>query len=548
MSIITKSGENKASRFSKSWLFLLSIILFVVFVRVRLLDFPLERDEGEYAYMGQLILQGVPPYSEAYNMKFPGTYLMYALIMAIFGQTVQGIHIGLMIVNCATILLVYLLARKMVDDFPAAVAGGIYGVLSLSSSVFGFAAHATHFVVLPAMGGTLLLLHALEKEKPRLYFLSGTLLGISIIMKQPGIFFVLFGVTYILWQHVYSKLSGLQANKLAGLPAYQLGAFSMGASLPLIVTFLWLYAAGVFDRFWFWTVVYASKYAAQIPVSQAFLIFAGNFPSVIDGFFLFWILAACGFIVLFFHRRLRVNKSLILLFTLFSFLSICLGFYFRGHYFVTLLPAVAILSGIFIDFLSSRGFTFLKSSLSKYIGAGIFTAAALIGITGHREYFFKGDPVKLSRSIYGTNPFPECIEIAKFIEARSTVNDTVAVFGSEPQIFFYAKRHSSSGYIYMYSLMETHEYVLPMQKEMIAEVEASKPKFIVDVRSPMSWLQHWESEIYIFQWFENYITDNYNLVGVVDIISSDMTNYKWYGDVNNYMVQSPSYVLIYERR
>ena len=34
----------------------------VVAIRIRLLGIPLERDEGEYAYAGQLILQGVPPY------------------------------------------------------------------------------------------------------------------------------------------------------------------------------------------------------------------------------------------------------------------------------------------------------------------------------------------------------------------------------------------------------------------------------------------------------------------------------------------------------
>ena len=98
--------------FRKGWLFLVLIILFVVFVRIRLLEIPLERDEGEYAYMGQLILQGIPPYGEAYNMKFPGTYLMYAVIMAIFGQTIEGIHIGLIIVNCAAIVLMYLLGPE----------------------------------------------------------------------------------------------------------------------------------------------------------------------------------------------------------------------------------------------------------------------------------------------------------------------------------------------------------------------------------------------------------------------------------------------------
>ena len=69
------------------WLVVLLVLLFVGFIRVRLLDMPLERDEGEYAYAGQLILQGIPPYELAYNMKLPGTYFAYALGMAVFGQT-----------------------------------------------------------------------------------------------------------------------------------------------------------------------------------------------------------------------------------------------------------------------------------------------------------------------------------------------------------------------------------------------------------------------------------------------------------------------------
>ena len=69
----------------------------VIAIRIRLLGIPLERDEGEYAYSGQLMLQGIPPYKLAYNMKFPGTYAAYAAIMAIFGQTIAGIHFGLLL-------------------------------------------------------------------------------------------------------------------------------------------------------------------------------------------------------------------------------------------------------------------------------------------------------------------------------------------------------------------------------------------------------------------------------------------------------------------
>ena len=39
-----------------------AVLALVAVARLRLLAFPLERDEGEYAYAGQLILQGIPPY------------------------------------------------------------------------------------------------------------------------------------------------------------------------------------------------------------------------------------------------------------------------------------------------------------------------------------------------------------------------------------------------------------------------------------------------------------------------------------------------------
>src|SRR5215471_17799200 len=99
-----------------AWLVVGATILLVFVVRVRLRAMPLERDEGEYAYAGQLILQGIPPYKEVYNMKLPGTYVAYAIIMAVFGQTPAGIHLGVMLVNVASIILMFLIGRKLLDD------------------------------------------------------------------------------------------------------------------------------------------------------------------------------------------------------------------------------------------------------------------------------------------------------------------------------------------------------------------------------------------------------------------------------------------------
>jgi len=120
-----------------AWGLVIAAILFIAAIRIRLLSIPLERDEGEFAYMGQLMLQGIPPYSLAANMKLPGTYAAYALIMALFGQTIEGIHLGLLLINVSTMLMVFLLARRLFDDYAGVVACVTYGILSLSRAWTG---------------------------------------------------------------------------------------------------------------------------------------------------------------------------------------------------------------------------------------------------------------------------------------------------------------------------------------------------------------------------------------------------------------------------
>src|SRR5262245_65828122 len=66
-----------------AWILLALVIVSTGLIRARLLDFPLERAEGEFASVGQLMLHGVPPYRHARNMKLPGTSASYATVRAL---------------------------------------------------------------------------------------------------------------------------------------------------------------------------------------------------------------------------------------------------------------------------------------------------------------------------------------------------------------------------------------------------------------------------------------------------------------------------------
>ena len=222
-----------------------------------MLSIPLERDEGEYAYMGQLMLQGVPPYQLAFNIKMPGTYAAYAIILKLFGETPTGIHLGFLFINLATLALIYFLSRRWLDEAGTLVCCASYMLLALSSAVLGLQGHATHLVMICALGGLLLLLRARNKGGQGLMFLSGLLFGLSFLCKQPGLFFGLFAIAVLTrdgWLAGSSKWRGSAAKIIV---------FGIGLALPLGLTCLLLWRAGTFDRFWFWTVTYAQAHTRK---------------------------------------------------------------------------------------------------------------------------------------------------------------------------------------------------------------------------------------------------------------------------------------------
>lgn len=535
-----KNSAPVAHQFSRApYVLLAAVLLFFAIARFRLRDMPLERDEGEYAYAGQLLLQGIPPYKLAYNMKLPGTYMAYAVMMALFGQTPTGIHLGLLLVSAATTVIIFFLVKRLFDSTAAVVAAASYTLLVTSPSVLGFAGHATHFVVLAAMGGLLLVLHALSSQRISLFFWSGVLLGLAFLMKQPGIFFVFFAAVYLIKSQWKPEVPGQALAK-------RLAVFCSGAAIPFALTCLWLWKAGVFQRFWFWTFTYARLYGTMVSLSQAWALFWEQISGVIGPAILVWIIAAAGLAVIFWKRPSSDKLFFVLGFLLFSFLAVCPGFYFREHYFILLLPALSLLAGVAVSLTAQQLRDRPRLRSFRFIPALLFLIAFGYAISQEWEFWFEMDPIAACRWRYGSgNPFPEAVRIADFLKTHTSPSASIAVIGSEPEIYFYSHRHSATGYIYTYPLMEEHPYALSMQKEMISDIERERPEFIVFVQAPLSWLRHSGAPDLILSWAQKYATDQYELAGLVEI--ADPPRYWWGEDVRTADPTSPYLVRVLKR-
>jgi 4-amino-4-deoxy-L-arabinose transferase-like glycosyltransferase len=522
-----------------SWC-LLGVMLFtvVIAIRIRLLGIPLERDEGEYAYAGQLILQGIPPYKLAYNMKFPGTYVVYAGMMSIFGQTITGIHLGLLLVNAATIVLIFCLGRRLVNSTAGLTAAMSYAVLSVSPSVLGFAGHATHFVILPVLAGALLLLNASDRQLFWQLFASGLLFGLGLLMKQPAIFFVLFAMIYLISKGLHQKLKWKRI-------LWQSLIFSAGVILPVGATCLLLWYAGVFDKFWFWTIDYAGQYGRLLPLSAGMRILGHNVMDMIwDGCWPLWILAGIGLWLCACVEKTRANAGFLIGLLVFSAVAVCSGFYFRPHYFILVLPAVSLLVGVAVSKVSEL----IKNQVTaiRIVFSLLFVAAVSFPVVQERRFLFTVPINSIPTLIYGQAPFLESARIGDYIREHSNPSDTIAVLGSEPEIYFYARRHSATGYIYMYGLLEPQKYARQMQLEMIHEIERARPAYLISVVIENSWTLWRQSERSIFKWAAEYTAQNYDAIGFVNITPVE-TDY-FFGDVPASVKYLKDYILIYKRK
>jgi hypothetical protein len=525
-----------------AWLLLPGLVVALsVCVRLRLLDLPLERDEGEFSYLGMLMLKGIPPFATAYAMKLPGIFGAYALIMLLFGQTAAALRIGLLIVNLATVALVYLLGRRLYDFRTGAVAAAAYAILSVSQSVYGVVGHATHFVVLFSLAGFFCLFQALDRRSRSLVLVSGFLFGLSFTMKQHAAPIILFALCFLVWRGRREFLSWRQPLLLGLL-------FSFTATLPYAGWAIYLVIKGAFGAFWFWTVQYASQYATITALPEAAHLLSLHGGWMLKTTALFWLIAAFQ-IILILSGRDRQGGGLFLIGLLaFSCMAVMPGFYFRPHYFVMVLPALALLIGAAATWPFRQTSPGKAAPYLRYVAVCTVLIALVVTLVRERAYLFELSAPQVSRAIYLGNPFPEAPVVADYLRRNTAPGDRIAVLGSEPQIFFYADRMSATGHLCMYGLMEEQPFAKHMQEEMIREVEAARPKYVVFVNVVTSWLPRPRSHTAVLDWSAGYLAQYYELDGLIDIVDTRTTLVWWGPDAGKHVPRGLNNLFVYRRK
>mgnify|MGYP001159831548 FL=1 len=518
------------------------ILLIITKLRFPFLEIPLERDEGAYAYMAQLLLEGVPPYTQAYSLYFPGLFIIYALTFLILGKTIFAIHFCLLIANLITIVIIFLIGKKIFDSLTGIVSGATFGLLGLNPHAQGLFSHGEPFTMLFICSGIYILLLGIDSKKKSLFLWSGLFFGLGLLIKQNALVFIGLPVVYCYWA-LFKKSHRSRRSWLEVLCFFTFGYF-----IPLAIFFIFCLITGSWEQMFFWTFIMPTEMTPSISITRAVYQFKILTLPIIKSSPLFFWTAAIGLLSPLWDKTSRLAVIFIVMFFVFSFFTMSLVFYFRAHYFLCLFPATALLTGVGFYSMNNLIKKIPLKKINHIITAGFVFIFFSYSIFDQRKFFFQTNPEVVSRIIYGNNPFPESLVIADYIKEHSAPSDKIAILGSEPQILFYADRISSSKHIFMYYLMGNHLHALTMQKEAMTDIELTKPPILINVVIPTSWLFQKDSKSMLFHWLDGFVSKNYKLAGVVEIQDLNTTNYYWGVDTTKFVPKESNFIQIYQRK
>jgi hypothetical protein len=471
-----------------------------------LASIPLERDEGEYAYIAQRWLRGDVPYRDAFDQKPPGAFAVYAACFVLFGESIESIHWGVQLYTLLTLVGIGWIARRVGGPGAGWVAAVLAAFMTADASVLGNAANTETIMILPLTAGLAVCLAAIDVDSGVLGALSGVCGTLALLSKQVAL-------PNVAWHGLLLLFCARSRWRLT--LAYAAGG--VFAAVPVV----WYFASvGALSDFWDCVVGHNLTYARRVPLEWYPSMFFSTFQGVFRQWLPVFIFAGMGLRSLRAGQGACAGRWLLVGWLAVSFAGVCAGGYFRHHYFIQIVPALAVAAGVGVAADARR-----INPSRPGTAALVFTVAAVAwGIALDPGYYLRGSPNEKCRWIYGLNPFIEALPAKDYIARHSAPDETVFVFGSEPEILFYANRRSASRYIFAYPLMTPFPDTRDRQASVIRELTAAPPRFIVTISTKLtsSFLDDNNTPTLLFDELIKMLFRDYQLVGTIGLNETEL--------------------------
>ncbi|HVP04065.1 MAG TPA: glycosyltransferase family 39 protein [Dehalococcoidia bacterium] len=477
---------------------LLVLCLTPILLYLPFLHMPFERDEGVYATVAQGLLHGKVPYRDLFDNKPPLVYAWYAISFSLFGESVVAPRLVAAVFLSLTAVALYQQARLVMPKTAAWIGAFLF---ALSTGLPWVALHANTeaYMLLPLVSSLMFFTIGLKRGGNRWFFLAGLLAGFAIMTKQVAVWNLL-------------ALAGISVfyNRKAGGTLWRslapTGWLLAGSLLSLSAVALPFAMSGALNDFLYANLSYNWMYMGFLTAAQrlANLGYGMLFFCVIAAPFVAGALAG---LVIIWRRRASAADYILILWAFASAVGVASGGRFFPHYFLQLMPALAVLTGVVVYERFGRGHG-VRLSKPAWMAGGLLIVLS-VGFTAILYLVPTQAEEQVVSSIYYQKEWEaSSLALGHYIKERTGPEDTIFNYGRESQVYFYADRQPAIPYFYDWVL----QYDAVPMATVISELETAKPVYVVDsLQAPIfdDWAAAHPSE------WRRFLGDNYYYMGRV---------------------------------
>jgi len=434
--------------------------------------------------MAQSWVDGYLPYTELWDLKPPLVYLFFAAIIYIFGKSFLAIRL----VGALAVATIAFFTFKIGKEVKSTAVGywaaiGCVYLLSLFGSLQGvMSEHLSMLFFMPA-------LFILVKYKgKRWFFITGVLLGISLMMKLNLAYAVLGITIFFIGQGFVKKqlFKGLGSITIMGV----------GIGLIILLTAL-PYALDGILQVWIDSVILAPlAYAKSLQTSILKVLPLGI------------ILLAAG--VLSWQKKWLNFKDPSILLLVVVIAGIVFSFFksgkVNGHYLMQLYPLLLVLIGVVLT-----NVTIVKVKYYPFI----LLIAFLIPVESYMEYY----AIVKNKATHGTYFNGEGIRVPEYILANELDSKKILFFEYHIGYWLLDASPPTKAATHPSNICRTDlfPYFKNPRKTSMAELE-----YLMDSVQPMTVITRMNKSVFDKEYVDEdayvraYLSDHYRLEGTVD--------------------------------
>jgi hypothetical protein len=429
------------------------------------MDLPLERDEGGYAYIAWRMTLGEMPYLDWFDQKPPGVHAVYRLAVSFADNAVVAIRALAAVFSAVSSIALFYLVRALLGTGAGLMSALLLAFLLADPMIHGSIANTELFMLPGIIVATLLVLRAIDSAKTPIAtsLAAGIAIGIAIAFKQVAV----LNIPFFLLAFGLRVRGPDRWRRLAVFTTWM----GLGVALVWGPILAWLQLRGALGAAIDATFLHNLSYASAVPLSRRLELLIAYGTPMLPSQGVAWVLAALGLVGLA-CRRNRFAALFLGGWAVVSAAGVSASGHYFPHYFQQLLPVIAALAGAAVW----GGWGSVEPPRWRIAAVGCLALAPLL-LTAF--LFWTLSPEAAIKRIYPHNSFDTMPLIASEIESITEADDTVFLFGTEPEILFYARRASATRYIYLFPLFGPFPDARERQQGVIAEVASARPLVMV---------------------------------------------------------------------